>query len=116
MRDIGVQTRDIFDLEQIDVVKGPDSSIAGRSAGGGSIDLISKTARLGDFIEATGTYGSAGQYRAALDGNVKLTDSIAARLNIMGMGGGVPAAIRPYGRTSSASRRPSLSVSAHPRA
>ncbi len=31
-----------------------------------------------------------GQFRAAFDGNFKLTDGIAARLNIMGMGGGVP--------------------------
>ncbi len=90
MRDIGVQTRDLFDLEQIEVIKGPDSSIAGRSSGGGSINLVSKTAQPNDFIEATGTYGTAGQFRASLDGNLKLTDAIAARLNIMGMGGGVP--------------------------
>ncbi len=90
MRDVGVQTRDIFDLEQIEVVKGPDSSIAGRSAGGGAINLVSKTAQFNDFLEAAGTYGSAGQYRTTLDGNVKLTDSIAARLNFMDMGGGTP--------------------------
>ena len=90
MRDIGVQTRDIFDLEQVEVVKGPDSSIAGRSAGGGAINLVSKTAQFNDFLEAAGTYGSVGQYRTTLDGNVKLTDSIAARLNFMDMGGGTP--------------------------
>lgn len=90
MRDIGVQTRDIFDLEQVEVVKGPDSSIAGRSAGGGAINLVSKTAQAEDFVEASGTYGSAGQYRAALDGNLKITDGIAARVNFMDMGGGVP--------------------------
>ncbi len=45
MRDVGVQTRDIFDLEQVEVVKGPDSSIAGRSAGGGSINLVTKSAQ-----------------------------------------------------------------------
>ncbi len=90
MRDIGVQSRDIFDLEQVEVVKGPDSSIAGRSAGGGSINLVSKTAQANDFLEFTGTYGSAGQYRATLDGNLKLADGIAGRLSFMNMGGGVP--------------------------
>lgn len=90
MRDIGVQNRDIFDLEQVEVIKGPDSSIAGRSAGGGAINLVSKTAQPTDFVEATGMYGTAGQWRATLDGNIKLTDSIAARLNFMDMGGGVP--------------------------
>ncbi len=90
MRDIGVQTRDVFDLEQIEVVKGPDSSIAGRSAGGGSLNLVSKTAGGEDFVELAGTYGSAGQFRASADANVKISDTIAARINVMGMGGGVP--------------------------
>ncbi|HEY0340778.1 MAG TPA: TonB-dependent receptor plug domain-containing protein, partial [Steroidobacteraceae bacterium] len=90
LQDIGVQTRDIFDLEQVEVIKGPDSSIAGRASGGGSINLVSKTAQATDFIEATGTYGSASQWRTTLDGNLKITDSIAARLNFMDMGGGVP--------------------------
>ncbi len=90
MRDIGVQTRDIFDLEQVEVVKGPDSSIAGRSAGGGTLNLVSKTAQPNNFVDVSGTYGSAGQYRSTFDGNVRLGDSIAARLNILDMGGGVP--------------------------
>lgn len=90
MRDIGVQTRDIFDLEQVEIVKGPDSSIAGRSAGGGTLNLVSKTAQPNNFVEVSGTYGSAGQYRATFDGNIRLSDSIAARLNIVDMGGGVP--------------------------
>jgi catecholate siderophore receptor len=90
MRDIGVQTRDIFDLEQVEVVKGPDSSIAGRSAGGGAINLVSKSAEASDFLEVRGTYGSAGQYRATFDGNLQLTDDIAARLNFLDMGGGTP--------------------------
>ena len=90
MRDIGLQTRDIFDLQQVEVIKGPDSSISGRASGGGAINLVSKTAQFEDFIEATGMYGSAGEFRAALDGNYRFTDTIAARLNIMDMGGGVP--------------------------
>lgn len=90
LQDIGVQTRDIFDLDQVEVVKGPDSSIAGRAAGGGSINLVTKTAQAKDSVEISGTYGSAGQYRSTLDGNLALTDTIAARLNVMTMGGGVP--------------------------
>lgn len=90
MRDIGVQTRDIFDLEQVEIIKGPDSSISGRASGGGAINLVTKTAQPSDFIEASGMYGSAGEYRATLDGNFKFTDGIAARLNFMDMGGGVP--------------------------
>ncbi len=88
MRDIGLQTREIFDLQQVEVIKGPDSSISGRASGGGAINLVSKTAQLQDFIEATGMYGSAGEFRTTLDGNYRFTDTIAARLNFMDMGGG----------------------------
>ncbi len=90
MRDIGLQDRDIFALQQVEVVKGPDSSIAGRSAGGGAINMVSKSAESRDFLAVTGTYGTAGQFRTTLDGNLKLTDGIAARLNFMNMSGGVP--------------------------
>lgn len=90
MRDIGVQNRDVFDVEQVEVVKGPDSSIAGRAAGGGSINLVSKMARAGNFAEVTGSYGTAGQHRETFDGNMQVSDNIAARLNLVQQGGGVP--------------------------
>jgi catecholate siderophore receptor len=90
MRDIGVQSRDIFDLQQVEVVKGPESSIAGRSAGGGLINLVSKAPQTGNFLESTGSYGSAGQYRATLDGNVQFNENTAGRLNLLDAGGGVP--------------------------
>lgn len=90
LQDIGVQTRDIFDLDQVEIVKGPDSSIAGRAAGGGSINLVTKTAQPTNFVDVNGTYGGAGQYRSTFDGNYAFTSSIAARVNIMDMGGGVP--------------------------
>lgn len=90
MRDIAIQTRDVFDLEQIEVVRGPDSSIAGRSAGGGSINLVSKTARENNFADISETYGSASQHRTTLDANYRFTPGVAGRVNIMDMGGGVP--------------------------
>ncbi|HTQ36399.1 MAG TPA: TonB-dependent siderophore receptor [Steroidobacteraceae bacterium] len=90
MRDIGLQDRDVFALQQVEVVKGPDSSIAGRSAGGGAINMVSKTAEAGQFAAVTGTYGTAGQFRATFDGNLQLAEGIAARLDLMHMGGGVP--------------------------
>jgi catecholate siderophore receptor len=90
MRDIGLQTRDIFDLEQVEVIKGPDSTISGRAAGGGAINLVTKTARASNSLEVTGLYGTAGQWRSTLDGNLEVTESIAARLNFMDNRGGVP--------------------------
>jgi hypothetical protein len=43
VRDSGGQTREIFNLEQVEVVKGPDSAYSGRGSGGGSINLSSKS-------------------------------------------------------------------------
>jgi catecholate siderophore receptor len=49
MRDSGVQNRETFAVEQISVIKGPDSVYAGRGAVGGSIDIVTKMPRLDDF-------------------------------------------------------------------
>src|SRR3546814_9797541 len=48
IRDPGGQTREIFNLESVEVIKGADSVYGGRGSGGGSINLSSKRARLGD--------------------------------------------------------------------
>lgn len=90
MRDIGIQTRDVFDVEQIEVVKGPDSSLAGRATGGGSINLVSKVAKADNFADASFSYGTAQQRRATLDANWAINSEVAARVNILGMKGGVP--------------------------
>ncbi|MDB5422335.1 MAG: TonB-dependent siderophore receptor, partial [Brevundimonas sp.] len=42
IRDSGGQQREVFNLEQVEVIKGPDSVYSGRGSGGGSINLGSK--------------------------------------------------------------------------
>nr|VUD29307.1 ferrichrome-iron receptor [Raoultella sp. NCTC 9187] len=46
VRDIGSVTRDTFNTEQVEVIKGPSGSDYGRSAPTGSINMISKQPRL----------------------------------------------------------------------
>lgn len=84
VRDVGAQTRETFDIQQIEVVKGPDSVYSGRSNGGGSINLVSKNATMGDFTRGTVEAGTAGYKRATIDSNVMLSDSAALRVNLMG--------------------------------
>ncbi|MCH3832120.1 TonB-dependent receptor plug domain-containing protein, partial [Campylobacter jejuni] len=43
VRDASVQARDTFNLEQVEIIKGPDSVYAGRGGAGGSINMVSKT-------------------------------------------------------------------------
>src|SRR5688500_11060957 len=45
-RDVGGYSRDPFNLEQVEVSKGPASSISGRGTTGGAVNLVTKTPRL----------------------------------------------------------------------
>lgn len=83
VRDTGAQTREIFAVESIEVSKGPNSAIGGRGAAGGSINLVSKKARRGDFSNAGLTWGSDQTQRYTADINREFLDSAALRLNLM---------------------------------
>ncbi|MFA5664806.1 TonB-dependent receptor [Castellaniella sp.] len=84
MRDIGATSRDIFNTEQVEIIKGPDSVYAGRGGAGGSIDLVSKTARLRDFTDVSLGLGTSRYRRATVDSNWMLGEHSALRLNLMG--------------------------------
>ncbi|AJP58890.1 ligand-gated channel protein [Pandoraea vervacti] len=84
MRDSGVQNRETFAIENISVIKGPDSVYAGRGAVGGSIDITTKTARLEDFTNASLGLGTDSYKRLTLDVNREINDQTAVRLNVMG--------------------------------
>jgi len=81
VRDAGGQSRDVFALEQIEIVKGPSSAFSGRGSTGGSVNLVTKVARTGDFKTASLTLGDDATRRVTLDVNEAITDSIAVRLN-----------------------------------
>lgn len=83
MRSAGAQSRETFDVEQVEVVKGPSSVYTGRGSVGGSINVVSKTAKAEDFLNAGLGYGSDGYVRGTLDVNRQLDNSTAARLNMM---------------------------------
>lgn len=83
LRDIGSQTREVFNIEQIEVSKGPGSAYTGAGSTGGSLNLISKTAKRNDFGDASFTYGSDQTRRYTLDVNRVLSDGVAGRLNLM---------------------------------
>ncbi|MEF3066607.1 TonB-dependent receptor [Pandoraea apista] len=84
MRDSGVQNRETFDIENISVIKGPDSVYAGRGAVGGSIDITTKTPRLEDFTNASLGLGTDSYKRLTMDVNRQVNDQTAVRLNVMG--------------------------------
>jgi catecholate siderophore receptor len=83
VRDFGGYSRDPFNLEQIEVVKGPASTHSGRGSTGGSINLASKAARPGDFNRASASAGDNDLLRATADFNHGIGDGAAFRINLM---------------------------------
>lgn len=67
VRDLGAISRDLFNIEQVEVVKGPAGTDTGRSAPTGAINQVTKEAHLQDAIAATLSGGSDGQKRASAD-------------------------------------------------
>ncbi len=84
VRDIGGYTRDPFNIEQIEVTKGPGSTDSGRGSTGGSINLTSKTPKLETFRNLSVGIGTNSFYRTTLDINQPLPyENSAFRLNLM---------------------------------
>jgi len=90
IRDSGGQQREVFNLEQVEVVKGPDAVYSGRGSGGGSINLASKAPRLTDFTHVGLGVGTDGYFRGVIDQNWNLGETAGLRLNLMGAEGDVP--------------------------
>lgn len=89
IRDTGGQQREVFDLEQVEIIKGADSVYSGRGSGGGSINLSSKTPKLTDFTRLSLGGGTDGYLRATIDQNWNLGQTAALRINLLGAQGDV---------------------------
>lgn len=92
-RDSGNYRRDVFNVEQVEVVKGPAAD-NGRGGAGGYINIVTKTPKLGDAHSASIGYGldeydSDHRLRTALDINRAIGDGAAVRVNLLMQEGGV---------------------------
>jgi catecholate siderophore receptor len=88
-RDLGPQSRDPFNLEQVEVAKGPGSAFTGRGSAGGSINLVSKAPTVNRFFAGTISGGSDATKRFTGDVNLPIKDRTAFRLNFMAHDSGV---------------------------
>lgn len=84
LRDLGTQTREIFAVEQMEVLKGPSGAFDGRGSAGGSINIVTKQARAGNFMTGSAGFGSDKFVRGTVDVNRMISDNVAVR--IVGMG------------------------------
>jgi len=77
------QTFGMFDLDRVEVLKGPQGTLFGRNATGGLVQFITKKPSREANGFADVTYGSYNQVRFEGALNEPLTDTIAARIAVM---------------------------------
>ena len=93
VRDLGAVTRDVFNIDQIEVIKGPSGADVGRAAASGYINLSSKVPLAENFFAGSTSFGSADRHRLTADFNRAFEGGMggttAFRLNLMEQNGGV---------------------------
>ena len=92
VRDLGAISRDMFNIEQVEVLKGPSGTDNGRGAPNGSINLVTAQPDLNNTFNASGTAGSDKNKRATIDWNRVLDadKGMAFRINAVDQNSGVP--------------------------
>ena len=66
VRDAAVYNRDSFDLQQVEVLKGPSATLFGRGSTGGAINQVSKAPSLAPLREIAVEGGTNDAVRATL--------------------------------------------------
>ncbi len=84
LRDFGAYTRDSFNYEEVQVLKGPSGAMFGRGTTGGAINTLSKRPELRDFESVDAYAGNGAYYRGLADLNHQFGETTAARLTLMG--------------------------------
>ena len=80
VRDLGSQTREIFAIDSVQIVRGSDSTLGGRGSAGGTINILSKLPQTETFVTASGSYGNADYKRVSADANIYLGHNAAFRI------------------------------------
>ena len=84
VRDAAVYTRDSFNLQSVEVVKGPSAVLFGRGSTGGAINQVSKAPFLDPVDVVTASLGTNDLYRMTADINQPIAPTSAVRVNLMG--------------------------------
>jgi catecholate siderophore receptor len=85
MRDAGVSVRENFFTEQVEILRGPGSSFAGRGTTGGAINIVTKQASTEkSFYNMDTTFGTDRTKRVVLDVNQVISPTLAVRAGCSG--------------------------------
>ncbi len=83
VRDLAAQTREVFAVDSVQIVRGSDSTLGGRGSAGGTINILSRLPQLETFGSLSGSYGEADYKRVTGDVNLKISDTAAFRIEGM---------------------------------
>lgn len=83
IRDVAQYNRDVFNVDQVDVLRGSAAMLFGRGQAGGVINQISKDAEREAQASASATIGSYGYKRVSLDVDRPVGEDAAVRVNAM---------------------------------
>ena len=83
IRDTAQYNRELFNLEQVDVLRGSAAMLFGRGQAGGVINQVSKIAKLKDENKISASIGSYSYYQATGDFNKVINEDTAIRINLM---------------------------------
>ncbi|RYG65918.1 TonB-dependent receptor, partial [bacterium] len=71
---------DLLDLERVEILRGPQGTLAGRNSIGGAVKLYSKVPRGDDTGNVAVTYGSRERVDLRASGDFAITDTLFARI------------------------------------
>jgi catecholate siderophore receptor len=84
MRDPGNSSRETFAVEQIEILKGPAATIAGRGVTGGALNIITKKPNEeANFYNVSTMFGTDKTIRTTLDINQAVDPTFAIRANLL---------------------------------
>ena len=83
IRDDAQIFRDLYNLERVEILKGPGGMAFGRGGAGGVVNRVTKKPVFGHVGEFALTLGSYNQRRTTLDVGEKVADGAAVRMNAM---------------------------------
>ena len=74
--------RPLYNVEQVEVLRGPNALLFGRGGGGGIINRVAKKPVAGEqFALVNGGVDTFGAFSGSADANLSLSDTVALRLN-----------------------------------
>ena len=73
--------RPLYNVEQVEIIRGPDALLSGFGGAYGIINRVSKKGVIGeDFTTLSGSVDTFGEHNVQLDKNMQLNDSTALRV------------------------------------